>query len=372
MNKISIGAASAVETKWQHLFLILEDDKGNPLQIIQGNVENKNPFRVATAKSGNLLAEIDKNVPETFNNSPQVINEIKSSNVDLNLNGRDADVVWGQMLQQAEQISDAKIPYDIDLINGESDNSNSFVNSILNSVGIDLQDVLPLLKLNNDIVPGSEDLFSEYADKLNVKLEGSNKADILSGGFGDDALFGGGGNDTLTGAVNLPFNDKNKYEVDVLTGGAGADLFILGDGKTIFYDNGQDFQENNGVIRNSPLPTVLDPLIEPNDFAFISDFNPAEADKIQLTGRADQYIFSTVRNDGVLSAIQNNNDLPKTGIYTEIASKLDPNLFSTSITRRDTGELIGILPDNVEGQLLSPGITINEQTYLPANYVNFV
>lgn len=73
-----------------------------------------------------------------------------------------------------------------------------------------------------------------------------------------------------------------------------------------------------------------------------------------------------------MSTIQNNNELPTTDIYTEIANQLDSNLFSTSITQRDTGELIGIIPDNVEGQLLSPGITINEQTYFPADYVNFV
>ena len=175
MSKISIGHSSAGVPGYRHLFLILEDDNGVPLQGIQGNVKKTgNPFvdaaLISTGNSGPLLAIIDKNIPEKF--SQKVIDDIKSSSkIGIDLSGRDANTVWEQMIQQAEQIGKSNIPYNIDFRISESDNSNSFVASVLNSVGIDLQDVLPLLGLNNDDVPGSEDIFSEYADRLNVSLE---------------------------------------------------------------------------------------------------------------------------------------------------------------------------------------------------------
>lgn len=68
-------------------------------------------------------------------------------------------------------------------------------------------------------------------------LYGLERNDRLEGGRGNDVLHGGGGNDVLDGeALN------NANEVDRLTGGWGADAFVLNDdgdiyeGLTIIYD----------------------------------------------------------------------------------------------------------------------------------------
>jgi len=88
-------------------------------------------------------------------------------------------------------------------------------------------------------------------------LSGEGGADTLSGGVGNDTLTGGGGNDTLIGGVGN----------DLLTGGAGRDAFVF----------------------NSPLngTTNLD---------VITDFNPADGDKIQL----DISVFSAFTTTGSL------------------------------------------------------------------------
>ena len=63
----------------------------------------------------------------------------------------------------------------------------------------------------------------------------------------------------------------NGYgEVDVLTGAAGSDTFILGDKNHVYYDDG------NALTRGE------------SDFALITDFD-SNQDFIQLNGSADSY-----------------------------------------------------------------------------------
>jgi len=84
-------------------------------------------------------------------------------------------------------------------------------------------------------------------------LIGTNLADVMYGYQGNDSLNGNGGNDLLNG---YGFTDNEK---DTLTGGTGADRFVLGDANSVFY-------AKNG---NS-------------DYAVITDFNRAEGDAIAL------------------------------------------------------------------------------------------
>jgi hypothetical protein len=59
-------------------------------------------------------------------------------------------------------------------------------------------------------------------------LRGGDDADTLHGGEGDDVLWGGGGNDHLQGGVG---QDQlgDVYGRNVLDGGAGNDLMLIGD-----------------------------------------------------------------------------------------------------------------------------------------------
>lgn len=112
-------------------------------------------------------------------------------------------------------------------------------------------------------------------------LSGGEGNDIISGLTGDDVLTGGGGNDVLQGTVSPFVFDGNengygishftdRYEVDVLTGGTGADQFLLGDGTGSYYDDGGNRQES---VDNR---------------AIIKDFNADEGDTVVLNAR-DSY-----------------------------------------------------------------------------------
>lgn len=97
----------------------------------------------------------------------------------------------------------------------------------------------------------------------------SDGNDSLEGGSGNDTLIGGTGNDTLIGVDSKSFN-PGRNEIDILSGGADADTFVLGDQNSVYYKGGSGFF---GL----------------NDFAFISDFETGE-DKLQLN-KSNRYIF---------------------------------------------------------------------------------
>jgi Ca2+-binding RTX toxin-like protein len=102
-------------------------------------------------------------------------------------------------------------------------------------------------------------------DRNDNIIEGGSGRDILSGGDGNDRLFGGDnfsafggtsknealdggrGNDILQGATAE--GTSFPAERDVLTGGQGADTFVLGDRTTSFYkDNSGPSYENYAII----------------------------------------------------------------------------------------------------------------------------
>ena len=100
-------------------------------------------------------------------------------------------------------------------------------------------------------------------------IVGNNKNNILEGGKGNDSLSGLGGKDTLIG-VDTTSVKPGLSEIDILTGGADADKFVVGDAKNPYYVGGGGFY---GL----------------NDFAFITDFETGE-DRIQLN-KSQNYIF---------------------------------------------------------------------------------
>jgi Ca2+-binding RTX toxin-like protein len=57
-------------------------------------------------------------------------------------------------------------------------------------------------------------------------LIGGQGNDSLFGGLGNDRLYGGAGNDTLWGSDKVLEDPSTDY--DTLTGGAGADTFVIG------------------------------------------------------------------------------------------------------------------------------------------------
>jgi len=132
---------------------------------------------------------------------------------------------------------------------------------------------------------------------------------ILWGTTASDTLIGGGGNDRLAGvqASGSTAAALGRGQIDVLTGGLGADTFVLGDARGVFYD---DRSNNN---------------LGSADYASITDFRSDE-DKLQL--RNANY-FTTLSN-GV------------TSIYWDRNAN---NRFDTSGNNRD--ELIAMVTGSI-------------------------
>ncbi|HWB03714.1 MAG TPA: calcium-binding protein [Verrucomicrobiales bacterium] len=116
-------------------------------------------------------------------------------------------------------------------------------------------------------------------DWEHIHFTGTSKGDWISGGSGTDVLKGYGGNDRLEGVNGDDIiqgcageGARGAAEIDQLTGGNGADVFILGDASGRFYDDGNP--ATNGV----------------EGYAKITDFNPAQ-DKLRLFGPPSSYLL---------------------------------------------------------------------------------
>ena len=122
----------------------------------------------------------------------------------------------------------------------------------------------------NDRLSGGDGDDILYGGAGNDLLDGGNSNDILYGGVGSDTLRGGLGSDILIG-VDLSSPLAGFGEIDKLSGGDGADRFILGDASRVYY--------NDGNITTQGL----------GDYGMIIDFSFSQGDTIQLHGSASQY-----------------------------------------------------------------------------------
>jgi Ca2+-binding RTX toxin-like protein len=113
---------------------------------------------------------------------------------------------------------------------------------------------------------------SNYTSVNNI-LNGQGGHDQLYGNVGNDTLIGGSGNDTLYGAG---YPNWGKGEIDTLTGGSGADKFVLGD--VDYGSSNKHYFYNDGKFSNTGV----------GDYALITDFNTS-VDTIQLAGSAASY-----------------------------------------------------------------------------------
>jgi Ca2+-binding RTX toxin-like protein len=119
----------------------------------------------------------------------------------------------------------------------------------------------------------------------NFKLTGTTYNDALQGFAGNDTLIGGAGNDEITGGAGNDIIDgvngttltPGQGEIDILKGGTGNDLFVLGNVTKDYYD------DNNNLTNGS------------SDYADIADFNTG--DIIQLQGSSTNYLLNVVGAD---------------------------------------------------------------------------
>ncbi|MEB3265765.1 MAG: choice-of-anchor L domain-containing protein [Cyanobacteriota bacterium] len=103
----------------------------------------------------------------------------------------------------------------------------------------------------------------------------------LMAGDGNDTVYGNAGNDHLFGEAGddlLVPTTNGTGELDTVTGGAGADRYVLGTILTPFYNDG------NTATRGE------------DDYLLISDFNPID-DTAEIHGAASLYALSVVGSD---------------------------------------------------------------------------
>ncbi|MBD2536865.1 hypothetical protein H6G97_49635 [Nostoc flagelliforme FACHB-838] len=123
-----------------------------------------------------------------------------------------------------------------------------------------------------DYITGGDSGDSVFGDSGNDLVYGGRGNDSVFGGTGSDRLFGDEGGDILTGTDTAT---RGIAEVDLLTGGAGSDQFVLGITVGVFYSDG-----NTSTLGLS-------------DYAIITDFNATE-DTLQLSGSNSSYSLGAV------------------------------------------------------------------------------
>ncbi|MDX2211779.1 MAG: hypothetical protein SFY66_00695 [Oculatellaceae cyanobacterium bins.114] len=101
------------------------------------------------------------------------------------------------------------------------------------------------------------------------RLLGTSVNEVLVGLRGNDTVQGDVGADTLIG-VDPNTRKPGVCERDVLMGNEGANVFVLGNAQSVFYNDG-----NRATVGLQ-------------DYALIKDFN-ASSDRIQLHGRRSNY-----------------------------------------------------------------------------------
>jgi RTX calcium-binding nonapeptide repeat (4 copies) len=133
----------------------------------------------------------------------------------------------------------------------------------------------------NDSLYGGNDNDFVYGDAGTDRLYGEAENDTLYGGTGSDSLNGGSGNDYIQGY------GYSASEYDTVTGGLGADKFVLGD----------SFQSHYSSF----------------GYACIADFKWEEGDKIQVKGALGNYTLNKTQNwcggAGLDTAIYKGGDL---------------------------------------------------------------
>ena len=180
----------------------------------------------------------------------------------------------------------------------------------------------------------------------NDVLSGNAGDDLLTGNRGDDLLSGGDGNDRLVGVDDIysfvRANFPGAGEVDTLTGGAGADTFVLGDRSYAYY-RGQ----------------------KSADYALITDFNSAEGDVIELFGSANNYqlaIDDIANNVGIyanqdlVAIIAGTTNFDLTANYVHYPGQLP--VFAQPIAFQDLSPAAGIAPQSFDRVSFNDGASV--------------
>jgi len=150
------------------------------------------------------------------------------------------------------------------------------------------------VEIENAVGSAGDDIL--IGNDLANRLDGGSGSDRLTGGGKDDILIGGSGDDILVGSNPTEFT-SGREEYDRLTGGTGADTFVLGDSLEAYYSQ--------------------------NGFATIVDFDWLSGDRLRAFGIASDYSFEDA-SDGVYVLYDGDRLAHVLGV-TDLSTTLDFN-----------------------------------------------
>jgi hypothetical protein len=165
----------------------------------------------------------------------------------------------------------------------------------------------------NDNLYGGDYLFESEANSGNDRLFGGNGDDSLNGGDGDDLLNGGAGNDSLFGnegndrLIGFGLVGLDASEHDELSGGQGADRFVLGDSTTPFYLG--------------------------SGYAIITDYSRSEGDAIEAYGGTGRYSLA-------IAPVKDRNGADIGSSRADIEIYYSPSAYGA-----DKGDRIAVISD---------------------------
>ncbi|KPF41416.1 hypothetical protein [Rhizobium sp. AAP43] len=302
-------------TVWDHLYIVYEDDFGQEFVLRAG------PTSDSPLDWGSMEVEIG--VPMALSEDARPIEDrALHGNALLDLAGRDATAVFQTMMHHAGNIAQSLLPY-----SAATQNSNSFVASLLHVVGIDVANVAPdtggidwtpasgniLDSIEFNVVGGYDD-FEDHGDIL----RGGALNDAISGRAGIDQIDGGDGDDTLySGSVETPDSDA-----DYLTGGGGVDNFYVGNSD---YETGLfRYDVDSGVMYfNSESRGRYDVIV---------DFESSDAIHVSGFGVWDYTEFSSITIDDAGYAIDGKDVYVANGSGLELFAVRD-SYFDVNLER---------------------------------------
>ncbi len=221
---------------FEHLYLVYQNDNGQEF-VIRGGPETDNP-----SDFGSVIMELSLPIEQSedarVDEDGNPLSPSDRNSRELDLANRSAEDVWNIMTQQATQIQNAALDYEV-----LSLNSNSVISSVLESVGFNPFFNLPIGKGTSNF-PGVDNFLS-----LDSQLSGTPSGDILDGGLGNDTIIFSGafGNDSVTGGEVLVVDN------DTLSGTATDD-----DNDGLYTMNGFDItEEENGVLIKKGSNSIL-------------------------------------------------------------------------------------------------------------------
>ena len=231
--------------------------------------------------------------------------------------GQEVSEVWQLLQNVATAIQTAFVGNSLNY--DANQNSNSFVRTILDTLGVSIADISSVFDVANDtfqvgtsfpgfginILEGQAEVNGIGGGEItpNINLTGTNGNDYISLRGGNDTLAGGEGDDTLYGGEG----------VDQILGGEGNDLIYF-DAEDTLISGGQDASEEDRdivIFQDGEIPFTGPggPASEAPD-VMIWDSRDASFDaEVIIGGGADDIIYASAEGGELVAGGEGNDNL---------------------------------------------------------------